>query len=491
MKQRILMIGLLFAVAMVFVYLWSETTSPLYYDGGYNVDSQIFQYIGFAMTQGKVPYTDLFDHKGLLLYIYNALGYLLSPRFGVMLLQGMNLAATLSLWYWCLVSVRIRYVRLLLTVLSLLLLMTYYQGGNLSEEWSLPFISYPFAAYVRMIQSGRCEFHQRELFAIGLCIGALCLLRLNNAVPVVSLLLYCLAENLYLNRYAYAGRALVIISLSFVAAVATGVLFMLTIGGWQGLKDMWFANITFNLAYSENKQTLWFLQTDRIRDVYKSLLPIILLLPFAKKQWRIVVPLVFAAALTMLTMGDHPHFHYQMVLLPIIVTCMACYAKTSYGYVLIIAVLLLFARPAWREVKAKKLPNDDTFRTAFAEMISAVPHEERKLVWNQDGAFLIQNFIEAGVLQQNRMLLPWQVDRALDLYESEVGRLVRERPKYVILVEYEKVTAIDFKNKSLLYDEANNYAQYHSDRHFVKENYNLLSTAKMSNGTRMYMYKKR
>ena len=491
MKQRLQVIGLLFLVAMAFVYLWSETTSPLYSGGGYNVDSQIFQYIGYAMTQGKVPYTDLFDHKGLLLYVYNALGYLLSPRFGVMLLQGVSMAATLSLWYWCLLTVSNRYIRMLLTALSPLLIMTYYQGGNLTEEWSLPFISYPFAAYVRMVHNRRYEFHQTELIAIGVCVGALCLLRLNNAVPVVALLLYCLAETIYGRRWSYAAKSFVVIFAAFLVPLFIAFFFMLTIGGWQGVKDMWFANITFNLAYSENKKMLWFLQPDRIRDVYKSLLPLVLLLPFAVRQWRIVVPLVSAVAFTMLGMGDGPHFHYQMVLLPMIVTCMACYAKNRYGYVLIFTILLLFARPAWREVKAKEIPTDKTFRTAFAEMISAVPQEERNMVWNQDGVFLIQNFIEYGVLQQNRMLLPWQIDKSPELYESEMGRLRSEQPKYVLLVEYERATVNDFKNKALLYDKANNYAQYNADRHFVKENYDILSSATMSNGTKMYMYAKR
>ena len=32
------------------------------------IDSSVFKYIGWQMAEGQIPYLDMFDHKGLLIY---------------------------------------------------------------------------------------------------------------------------------------------------------------------------------------------------------------------------------------------------------------------------------------------------------------------------------------------------------------------------------------------------------------------------------------
>ena len=41
-------------------------------------DSSMFQYFGYAMTNGKIIYTEIFDHKGPIIFSLNALGRLIS-----------------------------------------------------------------------------------------------------------------------------------------------------------------------------------------------------------------------------------------------------------------------------------------------------------------------------------------------------------------------------------------------------------------------------
>ena len=59
---------LIAAVATCFVMLlWSAYDSPLFplYNSS---DSAIFMLIGKGITDGKIPYRDLFDHKGPFLF---------------------------------------------------------------------------------------------------------------------------------------------------------------------------------------------------------------------------------------------------------------------------------------------------------------------------------------------------------------------------------------------------------------------------------------
>jgi membrane protein implicated in regulation of membrane protease activity len=50
-------------------------------------DSSIYQYIGWQMTEGKIPYRDIFDHKGPVIYFWNMLGYGLHPMLGQWFLE--------------------------------------------------------------------------------------------------------------------------------------------------------------------------------------------------------------------------------------------------------------------------------------------------------------------------------------------------------------------------------------------------------------------
>ena len=61
--------------ATLFLLIFSWSTSPLYQT--YGGDSPFFQIIGLGITQGKVPYVDLFDHKGPVPFFMNALVVLL------------------------------------------------------------------------------------------------------------------------------------------------------------------------------------------------------------------------------------------------------------------------------------------------------------------------------------------------------------------------------------------------------------------------------
>ena len=82
------------ALAAVFVVRFSYSTSFLY-PGYCGFDSAIFQTIGKYWTQGFTPYTQLFDHKGPLIFFVDAVGYWLHGRAGILVVQTLSLAAAI------------------------------------------------------------------------------------------------------------------------------------------------------------------------------------------------------------------------------------------------------------------------------------------------------------------------------------------------------------------------------------------------------------
>ena len=70
-------------------------------------DAGVFLYIGNQIAEGDIPYRDVWDHKGPLIYYINAVGVALTPGFetGVWLLEAIALLASALGLYWLLKGV--------------------------------------------------------------------------------------------------------------------------------------------------------------------------------------------------------------------------------------------------------------------------------------------------------------------------------------------------------------------------------------------------
>ena len=139
---------LLFLVSFVFVTLFSRATSFLYVFEG--ADPAIFKQMGLALLKGKTLYVDYFDNKGCILYFIQALGLWLGGDFFILLLQALSLTVTLVIWDKMFILYQENgKKRIVYLGLTLVLLLGFYDGGDMTEEWCLPFASYPLFVYFR------------------------------------------------------------------------------------------------------------------------------------------------------------------------------------------------------------------------------------------------------------------------------------------------------------------------------------------------------
>src|SRR5574344_1456659 len=84
-------------IAFFIILFYSETTSILY--SIEFADSAVFKMMGHVLLNGGVPYVDYFDHKGPYLYLINAIGEYISPKWGLFSLQVLWLFLSLTLWF--------------------------------------------------------------------------------------------------------------------------------------------------------------------------------------------------------------------------------------------------------------------------------------------------------------------------------------------------------------------------------------------------------
>ena len=118
-------------------------------------DSSVFQLIAEMLLDGGMPYRDVFDHKGPLIYLIDALGYLIHGDAGIWVLEFGALFVTEILWYF---SFRLldlpRIWSLILSVLLLFGVGGSLEGGNFLEEFSLPFLSFTAYSYLKISNKG-------------------------------------------------------------------------------------------------------------------------------------------------------------------------------------------------------------------------------------------------------------------------------------------------------------------------------------------------
>ena len=102
-------------------------------------DSAVFAYVGWAMKHGLMPYRDVWDHKGPLLYYLNFAGMSLrsTSTFGVGLLELIALAIAFFLIYRVIASFASASVGIATAAFSVAYVTHFYAGGNMTESWAL------------------------------------------------------------------------------------------------------------------------------------------------------------------------------------------------------------------------------------------------------------------------------------------------------------------------------------------------------------------
>lgn len=446
--------GILFIAAFLFVFLFSCTTSPLYehYPFWFHGDSGIFQEMGVCLSQGGTPYVDLFDHKGPVLWFVQALGIIINHHWGIMLLQSIFLSITLILWYKSIHILTKRQIpSILVSFLGLFFLMAFCQRGNLCEEWSLPFISLPILLYILRWKTGS-SFQYSDYFVIGLCVGMLAMIRLNNTAPIIGFVLWHFVYCIKAKEYRRLWTDIAIICCGIAVVVAICSLFYFIKVGWSGVYEMFYGTFIFNFLYFGDKdqlQVISILQHYILPVFFISIILILLL--NNKGNASLYIPCIISYIVTILATGSFIFWHYMMVFIPLFVLTigMSIQSGNVYGYILLglavvssafigydAADILLFRL---RGKKANTEIND-----GFHRFVSSLPSNERKSIYNAGlnhlGAGL---FADENIYQCNRIIYGSHFEISNHLREYEVTHGIKDLQPTWVLTQSPRPEATD------------------------------------------------
>ena len=254
-KKDVLRIVILSVALIVGLLLLSDSTSPLY-PHSLGVDSSIFSLLGKGLINGKDLYTDLFDHKGPVIFFINAVGHLLGGRIGIFLMQCLSGILYTSILYLIYKTVRADDVKnkfwdmLFLTVAGLGYFFYTFEGGNLTEEYSLPLIALSLYLFVRYTSRAEETADHPPLFAFlyGICFTILAFIRLNNAITIGAGVLFIIGHLVYRKRYK---NILVNIVFGLLGVLAVALPLFLYFGIHSSLNEMIYATFLHNFQIFE------------------------------------------------------------------------------------------------------------------------------------------------------------------------------------------------------------------------------------------------
>lgn len=385
---------LLWGAALVLLTLCSFNTSPL--NPFYGGDSTIYTVLGRMTAQGALPYTEVYDHKGPLVFYLHALGSLTGQgKGGMLLLQSLALAASMLLTY--------RICRLwagaVKSLAGLAMFAAVYAaclwGGDMTEEYCLPLALLPSYLILRDLMRGKslAELPLSSALAAGLGIGLTAFLRLNNAAPlcgVLTGLVACLRERrdvLCLLRYA---------AVTMVGCVLAALPFVLFFAANDALQAMIAGTFSHNYNYALGNMAERSLAGTLAVAGKLAALPLFLLFLWRGRQ-RITAPRGAVAAtagfvvLSLLLPACGPESsHYFITAAPAIgLTLSFSPTRRLFPLLLTVGILLLpFASDiahllaGFRRYNIIRNYRDEVNATQL--IVSHIPAEERNNVWACD-----------------------------------------------------------------------------------------------------------
>ena len=475
---------LLFFVSFVFVTLFSRSTSFLYvFEGG---DPAIFKQMGLAILKGKTIDVDYFDNKGCILYFIQAFGLWLGGDFFILLMQAISLTITLVIWDKMIALYRDEKDRFVCLGIALLLLLCFYDDGDMTEEWCLPFASYPLLVYFRSIKSNK-ETRPIDWFAIGICFGVISFIRVNNAVPFIGFVAYLFVVYLLRKDFKKFFWHLTSFVAGFAIIAGVCILYFYLKAGWLGVDEMVYASFVSNFEYLAVKGR----RQIYIYIFYFSFLSLCVIQQIinSRNDKEILIPTLVSYALFVVTFGIRRCFtHYLMALLPLLVVLLMTIKKekksrTAFIASLLVAALFYLPIPLALAVNDLVLKNDkySTIYNDFHHCIEDIPIEDRDSIFNYNlhgnGAGLMQH---EKLIQCNRVFFSSFAFNNKRLQEEETKKTFYP-PKW-IMVSWERF--FDKGDAYFILENYDLYCEFNHDRMY-------LNKPKIGQQFKVYLYRRK
>lgn len=231
------------------VLLIATSSSPLYVTNFWT-DTNIYFTIGRGMTQGLMPYKDLFDHKGPVLFMLYAIGAMISDTsfIGVFVLEVLSLAAMLFIAYETVCLYGRGLLNYLVIPVSAMVTAacTAFNQGGCAEEFILPALSLALYAVLRRMEEGEnCRSITCLYVLFGAAMGWVFAVKYTNCGLFFGLAFVVLCYEWRLRGFARAFVCGLWCLAGFAVIVLPSALYMLAYGALDDCLRVYFCENMF------------------------------------------------------------------------------------------------------------------------------------------------------------------------------------------------------------------------------------------------------
>ena len=247
LNKKGVVLGFCFLLAVLFLLLGSKC-SNLYPFNGWD-DFNSFYTVGSGFYNGLLPYRDLFEQKGPLLYFIFMFGYMISPgKFsGVFILEIIFLTFTLyvssliiDLLYDNKKDVWGKYFILLLYTVILVTSISFVEGGS-SEEFNLLFGTISCYYIIKYFKMGDLiDISYKDLVINGICCGLSLMIKYTMVGLWFIMMAYICIKLIRVKRYRDAILKGLVFILAMLIPFSCFIIYFCLNNGLKDFLDTYF-----------------------------------------------------------------------------------------------------------------------------------------------------------------------------------------------------------------------------------------------------------
>ncbi len=290
-----------------------------------SVDQSVFRYVGWVMSEGGVPYRDTFDHKGPLLYFINYIGSLISFDHGIWIVGLVFLFISVIVSY--------RLARLsasgknsfLAVAAAFAFFLESYQGGNMVEEWALPFLLISIYIFMDYFLHQNISWARTAL--CGFSFACVSLLRVNMISVWIVFCCMVLIQCIWEKRLLKLAEFILEFVLGMSVVLAPTAVYLLKNHGMQDFINDY---ILFNFLYSNDSvRASWINRLSSsafyFDTVYfvAAIAVMFLVIREDKARGRRFLNIGYVAmmliSVMLITMGGQHYAHYGIAFVPLLI----------------------------------------------------------------------------------------------------------------------------------------------------------------------------
>lgn len=235
-------------VVSLLAMLWMLRSPLDFWDGGdCYTDSGVFMSIGQHMMKGFMPYRDIFDHKGPLIYVINWLGMSIKYNHGVWLMELITMVVTALLVYKLARLFCNRFFSILTFLISFWTIESYFSDGNLCEEYALPWLMMSLFFFTDYLLNKK--INNTRLFLIGFGCTMVSLLRINMIGLWVVLCVAILIKLVVEKDFLFLKKTILWFLIGFLSGVLPFLIWLMLTGSMKAFIEQYFI---FNFRYSDS-----------------------------------------------------------------------------------------------------------------------------------------------------------------------------------------------------------------------------------------------